>query len=240
MQAVEQVLVSPAGHRVVGVPGGSGGVGASTLACALAQVGARSGPTVILDADPLGAGADRMLGLELEEGVRWADLVRSPGRLAARALRESLPRTRGLGVLTWGPGERAELVPDVAREAVAAARRGHDLVVLDPGRQLGGTPLDLLGRCDQILVVASPTVPGLAATVRVLSGMGHLAARAVLVLREGPVPADDVEAATRCRVLTTMRDQRGLGEAVDLGLGPVRSYRSATGRVASEILAWVA
>jgi len=42
--------------------------------------------------------------------------------------------------------------------------------------------------------------------------------------------------ATRVPVLSAMGDQRGLGEAIDLGLGPVRSRRGSLGRAASEVL----
>jgi len=41
-------------------------------------------------------------------------------------------------------------------------------------------------------------------------------------------------------VLATMADQRGLAEAIDLGLGPVRSRRSSLGRAAAEVLAQLA
>jgi hypothetical protein len=36
-----------------------------------------------------------------------------------------------------------------------------------------------------------------------------------------------------------MGDQRGLGESIDLGLGPVRSRRGPLGRAADEVLARV-
>jgi hypothetical protein len=37
-------------------------------------------------------------------------------------------------------------------------------------------------------------------------------------------------------VLAEMGEQRGLAESIDLGLGPVRSRRSALGRAAAEVL----
>ena len=40
----------------LGVVGGSGGAGATTFACALGQVAAARGPTLVVDLDPLGAG----------------------------------------------------------------------------------------------------------------------------------------------------------------------------------------
>src|SRR5690606_24757976 len=53
----------PAGV-VTGVIGGSGGAGATTFACALGQLAARRGRTAVIDADPLGPGVDRVLGVE--------------------------------------------------------------------------------------------------------------------------------------------------------------------------------
>jgi hypothetical protein len=38
-------------------------------------------------------------------------------------------------------------------------------------------------------------------------------------------------------VLLRMPDQRGLAEAIDVGLGPVRSHRGPLGRAAAEALA---
>jgi secretion/DNA translocation related CpaE-like protein len=56
--------------RVVGVVGGAGGAGATTLACALAQSHATRAPTLLVDTDPLGPGLDRLLGVEDCAGVR--------------------------------------------------------------------------------------------------------------------------------------------------------------------------
>ncbi|HMU35802.1 MAG TPA: septum site determining protein, partial [Marmoricola sp.] len=54
---------------VVGVIGGAGGAGASVLAAALARVSSWTQPTLLIDADPLGAGSDRLFGLEFAEGA---------------------------------------------------------------------------------------------------------------------------------------------------------------------------
>ena len=80
----------------VGVIGGRGGAGASTLACALAVTAARDGRrTMLVDGDPLGGGLDVLLGGEQAGGLRWPDFAasRGPGRrrraggVAARAAR---------------------------------------------------------------------------------------------------------------------------------------------------------
>ena len=54
---------------VLGVLAGSGGAGATTYAAALASLGAERGSTLLVDADRLGPGAGRVLGLEDIPGV---------------------------------------------------------------------------------------------------------------------------------------------------------------------------
>lgn len=234
-------LLTDVGERplrglTLGVLGGAGGAGASTLACALAQIAAESGPALLMDADPLGAGLDRMLGMELLDGARWADLASSPGRLSARALRESVPRAGQLGVLGWGADPPAGLEAATARHVLAAAARGHEAVVLDLGRVATPLTTDLASRCEALVVVAPASVVGLASTCRVLGSLGGLADRCAVVLRHGSVVAEEVEVMTGRPVLAVVREQRGLSEALDLGMGPVRSRRSVLGRVAHEVL----
>lgn len=226
---------TPAEGLVVGVLGGSGGAGATTFACALGQVGARHGRALVIDADPLGPGVDRVLGLEGRHGVRWDGLCHTTGRLSARALREALPRREDLGALTWHAGQPATLQAFAVREVLSAARRGHDLVVVDLPRTLDPLVDEVAARCDRLLVVVVPTVAGVASAVRTCAR--HPDRTTVrLVLRGSGVDPRAVTRATGIPVLATMPDQRGLDEAIDLGLGPVRSRRGALGRAAGEVL----
>ena len=225
----------PAEALVVGVTGGSGGAGATTFACALGQVAARAGRAVVVDADPLGPGIDRVLGLEDRHGVRWDGLCQTTGRLSARALRESLPRREGLGALTWHAGPPGTLQAFAVREVLSAARRGHDLVVVDLPRTADPVVDEVVSRCDRLLVVVVPTVAGVASAVRACAR--HPDPTSVrLVLRGSGVEPPAVARATGIPVLARMADQRGLAEAIDLGLGPVRSRRSNLGRAATEVL----
>lgn len=224
------------GGLVLGVTGGSGGAGATTFACALGQLAAADGDAVVIDCDPLGPGVDRVLGLEHHEGFRWDALCQTTGRLSARALREALPRAGGLGVLSWYAGGRASpLQAFAAREALSASRRGHETVVLDLPR--GADPLveELAARCDLVLVLAVPSVAGVAAAARTCARFSEVAG-ASLVLRGTGVPAEEVARATGVPVLAQMQDQRALAESIDLGLGPVRHPRGRLGRAATEVL----
>ena len=87
----------PAAHRgamdngcVVGVAGGSGGVGASVLVAALGVRAVTAGRTAVcVDGQRLGGGLDVTLGLEQERGLRWPDLA---GRARAGRRAELLRR----------------------------------------------------------------------------------------------------------------------------------------------------
>ncbi|HXH81129.1 septum site-determining protein Ssd [Nocardioides sp.] len=233
----------PTQGLVLGVIGGAGGVGASTLACALGQVAGLTGPSLVLDTDPLGPGLDRVLGLDEVPGVRWDDLAASAGRLGSRSLRDAVPRRDGVGVLTWtsaGTSGSAALPPvSTLRDVLAAGRRGHHLVVLDIARLSGAVSAELMARCDLVLVVTPSSIGGVVSTMRVLASLSdtsHLR----LAPRRGPVSASELSATTGVRIGLEVPHQRGVDEAVDLGLGPVRGRRSRLRRAVSEFLAEVA
>ncbi|ETZ45222.1 hypothetical protein L838_3671 [Mycobacterium avium MAV_120709_2344] len=84
------------GHAVA-VIGGCGGAGASLLAVALAQA---AGDALLVDLDPWGGGIELLLGGENTPGLRWPDLALQGGRLNWAAVRDALPRHRGVSVLS--------------------------------------------------------------------------------------------------------------------------------------------
>ena len=109
-------------HLVVGT---SGGVGASTLAAAVAAARAGSGGpsraqrgfagavhgATLVDLDLARGGIDVTVGLEHVGGPRWPDLMRARGRVDGVALRRLLPQAHDCAVLAangrrWArPGE---------------------------------------------------------------------------------------------------------------------------------------
>ncbi|MGW0735381.1 septum site-determining protein Ssd [Streptomyces sp. NPDC002851] len=162
----------------VGVLGGRGGAGASTLACALAVTSARAGRrTLLVDADPLGGGLDVLLGGESAEGLRWPAFAESRGRLAASALEESLPQLHDLRVLSWDRGESVAVPPGAVRAVLAAARRRGGVVVVDLPRRVDEGVAEALAQVDLGLVV----VP---AELRAVAGARRVAAVAGMVLRD--------------------------------------------------------
>lgn len=236
LEMLAESVDGPEGKSLtLGVVGGSGGSGATTFACALGLAAALRGPACLIDADCDGPGVDRVLGFDRMDGVRWDALQQTTGRISARALRDALPRRHGLGVLTWAPGSPATLQPFALREAMAAAARGHDTVVVDLPRGAGGLSDELLARCDQVLLVVRGTVPGLASAARV-SARIRGGCRLSIVLRGSGIDAREAARAVGSPVLHTMTDQRGLEEAVDLGLGPMKSRRSVLARAADRVL----
>ena len=84
------------GHAVA-VIGGCGGAGASLFAVALAQAATDA---LLVDLDPWGGGIDLLLGGETTPGLRWPDLALQGGRLNWSAVRDALPRHRGVSVLS--------------------------------------------------------------------------------------------------------------------------------------------
>lgn len=222
--------------RVIGVIGGSGGAGATTLACALGQWAARSGPAAIIDCDPQGPGLDRMLGLERRQGFRWDALCQTTGRLSARALREALPRAGDLGVLSWYVDGRPQTLQAFAvREVLSAARRGHATVVVDLPRWPDPLVDEIASRCDELVVATVASVVGVAGAARLRARFAEHGGAGVVLRGEG-LTAAEVQRAVGLPVLAQMRDQRGLAEAVDLGLGPLRSERGPLAAAVSAVL----
>lgn len=157
----------------VGVMGGRGGSGASTLACALAVTAAGSGRrTMLIDGDPLGGGIDILLGAEETEGMRWPDFARSKGRVGGGALEESLPALHGLRVLSWGRDGEVSVPPQAMQAVLAAARRLGGIVVVDLPRKVDDSVAEALTQMDAGLLVVPGELRAVAAAKRVASAVG--------------------------------------------------------------------
>lgn len=162
----------------VGVIGGRGGAGASTLACALAVTAARAGQrTMLVDADPLGGGLDVLLGGETADGLRWPAFAASRGRVGGGALEESLPELHALRVLSWDRGDMVAVAPEAVRAVLAAARRRGGVVVVDLPRRVDEAVAEALDQVDLGLLV----VP---AELRAVAGARRVASAAGMVLRD--------------------------------------------------------
>lgn len=216
----------------IGVIGGCGGAGATVFAAALAQTASRHESTLVVDADPLGSGVDRVLGLERLDGIRWDAMLQTTGRLSARSLREALPRTGALSVLSWPADRVGTLQPFAMREVLSAGRRGFEVLVLDLPRHPDPLTEEVITRCDHLVVVTTLTLPAVAAAARLVQRLPDRAPRRHLVTRGGStgVAPEEVSRLLKVPLLAAMPDQRGLDEAINLGAGPTRSRRGALAR----------
>ena len=109
-----------------------------------------------------------------------------------------------------------------------------DVVRFDLPR-LGDSRDQLAAHCDLVVAVVPATVAGVASSIRAVAGLED-PTRAGLVLRGRGTDELAAQRATGLPVLATMVSQRGMDEAVDLGLGPVRSFRGPLGRAAGDVL----
>jgi secretion/DNA translocation related CpaE-like protein len=215
---------------VVGVMGGCGGAGASTLSAALGLCAARDGSAILLDGDPLGGGLDVLLGAEHAPGARWPDLIGTRGRLSAPALLDAVVHVEGLAVLSWDRGDDASLPPEAASSVLDAAARGTATVILDLPRRLDVGTEVLLGGCDELILVVPATVRATAAAARVVARVSGVVATPGLVVREAGSPrlaAGDVGAALGLPVRAMLANDRAIATAAQQGKPPLSRRRGA-------------
>ena len=229
---------------LVGVLGGRGGAGASTLAAALAVTGSRAGQSSLLvDADPLGGGIDLVLGGEDCAGPRWPELAGTRGRVSAATLRESLPRMAGVPVLSWDRGSGLLVPPEAMDAVLAAGRRGGGVVVVDLPRRLDPTAELALARCDLALLVVPAEVRATTAAARVVAAARIVAADLRVVVR-GPapsgLPAGVVAEMLRLPLAADLPAEPRLAAALERGEPPARRGRGPLAGFCRDFLATAA
>jgi secretion/DNA translocation related CpaE-like protein len=221
---------------VVAVIGGSGGVGASTLAAALAQLSAARGSTAaaLVDADPLSGGIDLLLGAERVQGWRWPRLNAAEGHLGD--LRGYLPVVDGVSVVSMARGVDLDLAREPLAAIVASLRAWHSLVVLDPGRTKLPTARESVRLSSRQLLVVSAGVRGVAAARQAISGYDLDHAELVVRRVRGGLPSGLVAEALGLSVLAEIPDEPGLAAAAERGEPPVRGARRGYRRAVQRLL----
>lgn len=220
----------------VGLIGGRGGAGASTLACALAVTAARAGRrTMLVDADPLGGGLDVMLGGESAEGLRWPAFAQSRGRVGGGALEESLPALHDLRVLSWDRGDTVSIAPEAVRAVLAAARRRGGVVVVDLPRRVDEAVAEALAQLDLGLLVVPAELRAVAGARRVTSAVSMVLRDLRLVTTPGPPGGDrlDTDEVARLLGLPLVGElpwEHGLGSARGGGQPPGGAARGPLAR----------
>ena len=221
--------------EVVAVIGGCGGAGASLFAVALAQA---ANDALLVDLDPWGGGIDLLVGGETTPGLRWPDLALQSGRLNWSAVREALPRHRGISLLS-GTRRGYELDAGPVDAVVDAGRRGGVTVVCDLPRRLTDATQTALDSADLLIVVSPCDVRACAATATIAPVLGTMNPNLGLVVR-GPSPgglrAAEVADIAGLPLLASMRAQPRLAEQLEHG-GLRLGSRSALGAAARRVLA---
>jgi secretion/DNA translocation related CpaE-like protein len=235
----------PGGGRLLALIGGTGGVGASTVAAGLCLAAVRSGRrSLLLDCDPFGGGIDLLVGAERIDGWRWPQLAAAKGQLGD--LRGQLPVADGVDVLAmgrkpWSAGPSPS-VPDAEQitAVLGSAGRSHDLIVADLPRSFGEGSLAVLRRADLVLVIVPADLRGVAASrqlsvllVEACSSLGVL----VRQRRAGRITAGAVADALGFPVLGVVADEPALRAGAERGDPPGRSPRSQLSRICRALIA---
>ncbi|OBI90835.1 hypothetical protein A9X01_10900 [Mycobacterium asiaticum] len=233
-RAAEAARDESALGEAVAVVGSCGGAGASLFAVALALVASEA---LLLDLDPWAGGIDLVLGSESTPGLRWPDLALQGGRLNWPAMREALPRHRGISVLSGTRrGYEADAGPVDA--IVDAGRRGGVTVVCDLPRRLTEATHVALDGADLVVMVSRCDVRACAAAATLGPVLASINPNLGLVVR-GPAPgglrAAEVADITGLPLLAAMRAEPRLAERLEHG-GLRLGRRSALAAAARSVL----
>jgi secretion/DNA translocation related CpaE-like protein len=221
--------------EVAAVIAGRGGAGASLFAAALAQAATDA---LLIDLDPWAGGIDLLLGSEGATGLRWPDLAVQGGRLSWPAVRDALPRHRGVSVLS-GTRREHELDAGTVDAVIEAGRHGGATVVCDLPRRLTDAVVTALDTADLVVLVTQSDVRACAATAAMAPLLRTANPNIGLVVR-GPSPgglsAADVGEIAGLPVLATMRPVPLLAEKLER-TGLRLSGRSPLAVAATQVLA---
>lgn len=231
--------------RLIALVGGTGGVGCSTVAAALAIVGARIGRrTLLLDCDPLGGGIDLLVGAERIDGWRWPRLTSASGELGDLA--GQLPQLDGVDVLSMArssstlgvapPSEPGQASMECVLNSV---ERSHDLVVADLPRALDEVCRQVLLRADDVVLVVPATVRGVAASRRIGTDLVRAGVHPVVLVRESRASRISPAAVAEglgVPMLGMIGDEPSLRLNAERGDPPARSSRSPLARRCRTIL----
>lgn len=235
------------GGRVLAVLGGRGGAGASVLAAGLAVTACRSRlRTLLVDADPLGGGADLLLGWEDVRGLRWPQLARASGPVDPSALVAALPGRGDLVLLSCARDSAEDdgapspaLPPDAMAVALDAGRRGRDVIVVDLPRRLDEAATLALQAADRALLVVPAELRAAAAAARVAAVvLAHRAELSVVV--RGPSPgrlgAAELARALGLPLAGTLRPEPRLAAALERGESPAADGRGPLATLCARLI----
>ncbi len=220
---------------VVAVIGGSGGVGASTLAAGLAfRAAKRLGGAALVDVDAVGGGIDLLVGAEQEGGWRWPRLNGADGHVGD--LRPYLPVVDGVSVVSMARGPALDLAREPLAAIVGSLRRSHALVVVDIGRSLSPAAREGVRLASRWLLVVSGRIRCVAAARQLVRA--HQLDAAELVVRQGrgSLPVAAIEDALGFPVVAELPHDSRLVQAAESGDPPGRLGRRAFARACGDLV----
>ncbi|MCW2811339.1 MAG: minD [Friedmanniella sp.] len=215
---------------ILGVLGGSGGVGASTVVAALGVVAARDHRSVLLvEADPYGGGLDLLLGAERLPGWRWPRLAGARGHLGD--LRGQLPHVEGCDLLAMARGAGVggrDPGPEPLEAVLGSAAQSHDLVLVDLPRASTPASGAALGMADLLVLVVRANVGGAAAARELVADLevGCPVGLLVRTDRVRSLTPDAVAEGLDLPLWGVCPDDRMVPLAAERGDPPGRSTRS--------------
>ena len=227
--------------HIIGVVGGSGGVGASVLTAAIAVRAAQAGLEVVcVDGDRLGGGLDVTLGIEQEHGVRWPDLIGARGRIDGPELLRRLPAVDGVRVLSFDRGRDVELSAEILHEALRALSDACDVVVVDLPCPDHGVFAALAPSVETMVLLAGSGICDLAGASAISEYLLRACPDVWLCLRtsgKGSHFADTVAGALDLPLLAVVREEPSLAADVLHGIPPGNSTKGALAVAADQVLA---
>ena len=226
---------------IIGVVGGSGGVGASVLTAAIAVRAAQAGfRPACLDGDRLGGGLDVTLGIEQERGVRWPDLAGARGRIDGPELLRRLPAVDGVAVLSFDRARDVQLSAETLHEVLLALSVAADLVLVDlprPDHHVFGA---LAPSVEAIILLAGSGICDLAGASAIAEHLARACPDVWLCLRtsgRGGHFAETVASALDLPLLAMVREESSLAADLLHGIPPGSSAKGALAAAADTVLA---
>jgi secretion/DNA translocation related CpaE-like protein len=231
--------------HIIGVVGGSGGVGASVLTAAIAVRAAQAGfRAACVDGDRLGGGLDVTLGIEQERGVRWPDLAGARGRIDGPELLRRLPSVDGVRVLSFDRARDVEPAAEIVHEVIDALGEAVDVVVVDLPRPDHEVYAALAPSLDAMVLLAGSGIRDLAGASAIaehlIRAYAHACPEIWLCLRtsgKGSHFADTVAGALDLPLLVVLREEPSLAADVLHGIPPGSSAKGALAAAADKVLA---
>ena len=221
---------------VLGVLGGCGGAGATSLAAVIAARGAGDDVwPVLIDLDAVGGGIDVTLGAEGCSGARWSGLHADGGRLDPEQLAEGLPRWGDVPFLAC---DTSTAPSEDAVRSVLSAATAIGPVLVDLGRARTPAQSAALAAADAVVLVVPAEVRAITAASSLRAAVEDCATgRWHLVVRSdrAVVGADRVADLLGLPLAGTLGSDPGLRAARDRGID-TRRVRRSTARLARTLL----